>query len=198
MANPGDNAGLFLPSTYEFDIGALQDDVSSSDFKELIVRLYQNINSIVLALNLKETGFYVQTEFVTGKVWYPDPALNSTTGPTPELRQAYRVVVPFGALLNNATKSLVTDVQYPSTSPTTFRVKIIDCVANKITTPFAQVPIPYSSTLQPVPENIELWFDTVVIDANTVALRINIATTSVVTDWTAYTDVDVIIEFLRY
>ena len=178
-----DNVGQFLPTTYEFDIGELTDmEVNSYEFKELIIRLYQNINSIILSVNNKETGYYSLTQFVTGKLWYPNPALNSTTPQTPILRQAYRIVVPFGPLTNNSTKS----VPHGLIVTPTFRMKIIDCVANRPIV-YSAVPIPYASTLQPVPENIEIYID---------ATNINISTISVVTDWTQYTDVDVILEYI--
>ena len=182
MANSQmDNVGLFLPTTYEFDVAQLQDvNVNTPEFKELLVRLYGNVNEIVSALNLKETGKYTLTEFVTGKTWYP------ISNPMVE-RPAFRIVVPFGALVNNACKQ----VPHGITVTPTFRIKIIDCVANRPQnlpgTPFSAVPIPYVSTTNP-PEGVEIFIG---------GVNITICTTSIVTDWTQYTDVDVILEYTK-
>lgn len=64
------NTGLFVPTTNVWDVQQLyQVDIKSPEFKELIVRLYQNVNNIALALNAKESGLYAPYEFVTGEVY---------------------------------------------------------------------------------------------------------------------------------
>lgn len=100
--------GLFLPSTYTFDVAQIyQTDVNSPEFKELLVRMYQNINSIILSLNLKQSGIYDNTdEFVTGAVFYPRPGLTSTTEQESALRQEYVKPIDFGALPNAGNKSV--------------------------------------------------------------------------------------------
>jgi len=65
------NSGLFVPTTNVWEIGLLQSvNVNSPEFKELLVRLYQNVNNIAVSLNLKESGYYIQEEFVTGAQYY--------------------------------------------------------------------------------------------------------------------------------
>lgn len=196
MANQNSNRfGMFLPTTYEYDVTDLGNiNLDSDEFKELIVRLYQSINNIILTLNLKHTGYYTLTEFVNGKLWYPDPTASPTQNNL-DFRQVESIVVPIGPLTNNSTKSVVTTVIVSSTSPSTFRVKNIQCVANKLTLPFSYVPIPYVSTAG-TPESIELYLDTVVV-AGIRYLRVNVSTISVATNWTLYTDVDVYIEYIR-
>ena len=47
------NPGAFVETTQIWDASQIQEmDVNSPDFKELIIRLYQNMNKIALALNL--------------------------------------------------------------------------------------------------------------------------------------------------
>lgn len=91
--------GSFIPTTYTFDIAQLYSvDVTSPQFKELLVRLYQNINNMILVLNTKESGYYALQEFVDGNIYFPNPALNSTTAQSPIYRQEFRFVVNIGAL----------------------------------------------------------------------------------------------------
>lgn len=96
-----DNAeqGVFLPTTYTWDVSELYSiEVTSPEFKELLVRLYQNINRIILAVNAKESGYYPLFEFVTSQQYFPDPALNSLTPQTPAYRQTFRYTLNVGAL----------------------------------------------------------------------------------------------------
>jgi len=68
------NTGSYVPTTNIWDVGRLYEvDVNSDEFKELLVRLYQNINNIALVLNTKVTGYNINQEFLSGKLFY-DPA----------------------------------------------------------------------------------------------------------------------------
>jgi hypothetical protein len=64
------NVGLFIDTTQIWDeyLQAAQENI---DARELFLRLYQNINKIAIALNLKDSGIYSQTEFVNGQQWCP-------------------------------------------------------------------------------------------------------------------------------
>ena len=101
------NAGAFLPTTNIWDVSELKDvDVNSEEFKELLVKLYRNLNNMALSINLRDAGYYDRTEFISGQQFFPNPALSSTTSQTPEYRQAFRKVINFGALPNSSTKSV--------------------------------------------------------------------------------------------
>lgn len=78
------NAGVYLPTTYAFP---------GEDKEQFSVRIYQTINSIINALNLKETGQYLDEEFVTGAMWF-NPADSSPL----KQRNEFREVVNIGAL----------------------------------------------------------------------------------------------------
>jgi hypothetical protein len=94
IPNQTTNTGLFVGTTDVWEVSRLQDiDVNSQEFKLLLTRLYQNINSISLALNLKESAYYLNTPFVTGKVFFPTPGTNQNN-----LRQDQRMVFNIGAL----------------------------------------------------------------------------------------------------
>lgn len=177
------NTGLFLPTTFEFDVARLYEtDVNSPEFKELIVRLYQAVNNVIIATNYKETGLHTLTEFVTGILWYPDPALSSTYSSSALIfRPTFRIVVPCGPLLNNATKS----VAHGLTMTTAFRMKYVEAVANKPTLAFSYIPLNYSDSAGNM-----AW---IIIDGT----NVNITTVSVTIDWTQYTDIDVILYYTK-
>ena len=72
--------GAFVPNTFIWDVQQLQQvDLNSPEFKELLVRLYQNLNLMANVINVKETGMYPLEEFNTGNSWFPNPANNSST-----------------------------------------------------------------------------------------------------------------------
>ena len=82
-----DTFGLFIPTTQIWD--------EAEDTHELVVRLHQNINSIAIALNLKDSGYYnVGLPFVTGQQFFPNPANVNTD---PSFRSTFRLVIDFGA-----------------------------------------------------------------------------------------------------
>jgi len=95
------DAGLFIPTTDIYEIGILENiDPSSPQFKELIVRLSLNLNRISLALNLKESAYYVEEEFITSQLYF-NP--NSTN--TQDLRSGFRKIINIGALPAGVTNT---------------------------------------------------------------------------------------------
>lgn len=89
------NSGQFVPSTNIWDVGQIYEvDVKSPEFKELLVRLYQNVNNITLSLNVKDTAYYINQEFNTSQQYYnlADPSLLT-------LRPGFRMTVHTGALI---------------------------------------------------------------------------------------------------
>lgn len=142
--------GLFLPTTYEFDVSQLSDmKVDSDDFKELIVRLYQNINNMILAINLKETGYYVLTPFVTGQLWYPDPTISNNQN----YRPIHRKVVPFGPIGSGANTPVAHGIPFTNK----WAVVNIDAVAVNNTGTFLYYPLPWASASGSA--NIQLYLD---------------------------------------
>jgi hypothetical protein len=175
------DGGSFIPTNYVWDVAQVYStDVTSPEFKELLVRMYQNINNMILALNLKDTGIYNTSPFINSQVFFPNPSLNSSTSQTPEFRQVYRTVINFGALPNAATKSVAHTIT--CTSNTTFTR--IYATASKTTAPFSYIPIPYSSTVAAA-DNVELYVD---------ATNVNITTAI---NYSAYTTTYVILEYLQ-
>jgi hypothetical protein len=176
---PGNDIGLYIPTTNVWDtnqIQSLQDE--SPQLKELLVRLYQNLNRMALAVNLKESGLFDLNEFVTGEQWFPNP-VNADPSLFSIGRPIYRTVINFGALPNTGSKSVAHNITcYTQTSFT----RIYGC-ATKPTTAFSYIPLPFASPV--LAENIKIEVD---------ATNVVITTGS---DRTAYTTSYVILEYLQ-
>jgi len=173
-----ENPGSFVPTSYIWDVAQLGAiEVTSPEFKELLVRLYQNINNIALVLNTKDSGYYVQEEFVNGQIFYPNPALSSATAQTATYRQVFRKVISFGGLPDTATAQVAHGITVDAN--TTF-TRIYATATNPGT---KSIPIPFASSTAG---------DIISIDVD--ATNINITTAS---NKTAYTVCYVVVEFLK-
>ncbi len=173
--------GAFVTTTNVWDLQQIQMvDVNSQEFKELLVRLYQNINNICIVLNIKDTGMYPMTEYVNGQLWFPNPNNSSATtaAANPIQRQVFRKVINFGALPNTATKSVAHGIICTAaTSFTRIYATATDPV-NKL-----YIPIPYASPV--LANNIEINVD---------ATNVNITTGS---NRTAFTICYVVLEYIQ-
>ncbi len=139
-SNLQNNTGLFVPTTNVWDIDLLSSvDVKSDAFRELLIRLYQNINSISLALNLKDSALYAESEFLNGQVFFED-------------QQAFRLLVNFGALPNATSKTIAHGIE-PANSY--IFTRIYGCATDPVT--MSYIPLPYASPT--LANNIELSVD---------------------------------------
>lgn len=130
------NTGSFVPTTNIWDVALLNDvNVNSPEFKELLVRLYQNVNNICLALNTKDSGFYLQEEFTTGQIYF-NPISNNPT----MLRSTYRIVVNTGALASG-----VTTTAHGLTPANTWTFSKIQGAASNTST-LSYYPLPFAGT----------------------------------------------------
>ena len=179
------NVGLFIDTTQIWDeyLQAAQENI---DARELFLRLYQNINKIAIALNLKDSGLYSQTEFVNGQLWCPINEITNFVGTVgsndsqvnAEPRQVYRKIVFCGALLNAAAKTIPHGIVI---SDTTRFVRIYGA-ANTMNTAVAKLykPIPCTGV-----DPIDLLVD---------ETSITLTTT---TNLTAFNEVWVVLEYLK-
>jgi hypothetical protein len=179
MANPI-YSGAFVPTTNIWDVSQLYDvDVTSPAFKELLVRLYQNINNIAVVLNVKDTGYYLDQEFVNGQLYFPNPNYNSSTAEDPGFRQVWRLVINFGALPNTAAKTFAHGLTI--NGAVTF-TRIYATASD--TTGFNYIPIPYASAS---------GTDNIQIDVN--ATDVTITTAS---DRTNFNICYIVLEYLTF
>lgn len=178
MAWPSEtNPGLFISTTFIWDVGQLTEvDVKSPEFKELLVRLYQNLNNVVIALNLKDSGYYAEQEFVNGQVF---PKIDEVVGASPNAgRQVFRKLITFGALPNTAAKSVLHNISVNNNFTFT---RIYGASTDKIAHQY--IPLPYSS--QTLNENIALSVDGTQVTVTTGINRTN------------FTDTWIIVEYLK-
>ena len=129
------NTGQFVPTTNVWEVSQIGSmDVNSEEFKLLLVRLYQNVNNISIALNAKDAGYYVEQEFNTGQQFF-----NPTSNNQLDLRGAFRKTVNTGALAAG-----VNTVAHGLTIGSTWSfTKILGAASN--TTAGNYYPLPFAS-----------------------------------------------------
>lgn len=174
--NSSINTGLFAPTTFIWQINQIARSEVNQDLQSILVSLYQNIGYVATVANLKESGYYIPQEFVTSKLFFPNPA---ATDPSLALqyRMGYRLLVDFGALPNTGTKA----VAHGLTINHGYQFTDIYAVAND-TVSFQYLPIPYASVIG---DNIEISVD---------ATNVTIATLS---DRTNFNKCYVILEYIK-
>lgn len=170
--------GFLVPTTDVWNVGPIYDLEISEPFKDILVRLYQNLNNISLSLNARDLGYYDTQEFLNSQVFFPNPAFNSSTPVLASYRAVFRKVINFGVLPNAGLKSVAHGITcLPSTSFTRIYATASDPVN------FIYLPIPYASPT--LVNNIELSVD---------GTNVNITTGS---NRTAFTICYVILEYLQ-
>lgn len=174
IPNETENVGLYIPTTNVWDVSELYSvDVTSPEFKELLVRLYQNINNISIAVNLKDSGYYVDQEFVNGQQFF-----NPTPNTTADYRADFRKLIDFGTLPNAGTKSVPHGITVDANTTWT---RIYGAATDPVN--LIGLPLPYAS---PTDANeIELYVD---------ATNVNVITGS---NRTAFTRCYIILEYLK-
>lgn len=174
--------GDFGPTTNIWDVEAeiaSTVDINSIEFRELLIRLYQNLNYISTSLNARDSGYYpIEQLYANGQLFFPNPANDSTSGYNNQVwRQVYRKVIPCGALPNAATTTTAHGIAI--TDAYTF-TRIYGCASD--TTDLLYVPLPYASNT--ANDNIEL-------SVNSTDVVIKTAS-----DWSAYTITNVVLEWI--
>lgn len=169
--------GAFLPTTNVWDVTQVQSiNIQPQELKELLVRLYQNLNLVAQSVNIRDAAYYNTIEFVNGQLFFPNPALSSSTSQYPAFRQVLRKVINFGALPNTATKSVAHGIT--CTSATTF-TRIYGCASD--TTGKNYIPLPYASPT--LANNIELKVDGTNVSVITGSNRTNFNVTYVILEY---------------
>ncbi len=177
MPNNSSDTGLYLPNTFLVEVGAIQEiDLNSQEFRETLVRLYIYLGDMVNALNLKDSGYFITTEFNTSKLLFD---VNNDFN---NLRPIYRTTVNFGALPAAGTKSVAHGIVGIST--TYSFITINGAAFNPSTT--TGIPIPYSSATG-VASNLEITVD---------ATNVNITTGG--TNYSAYTRTLIVLEYVKF
>lgn len=155
MANNGSinsqaNFGSFVPSTFIWQMQEAQSLQIDPGLKQLLVKLYQNLNLMQISLNQREFANYSLTEVLNGQTYFPVPGLNSLSSIQPEDRQVFRTTINFGPLPNTTTITVPHDIDIDSGYSFT---RIYGAATNSNQTSF--IPLPYASCTD-VAHNVEL------------------------------------------
>jgi len=172
--------GAYIENNFVWDVQQLQQtDVKSPEFKELLVRLYQNLGLMAEVINVKDTGLYQVTELVNGQQYFSNPAYNSSTANQPALRNVYRKVINYTtALPNNNTATIAHGIT--CTASTTF-TRIYATASDQ--SGFNYIPIPYASSTS----------------ANNIELRVNGTNVIIITgsNRTNFTQTYIVLEYMQ-
>lgn len=169
------NPGAYLPTTNVWDINQVEavfenDKISQEELKELLIRLYQNLNFMALNVNLKDTGLFPLTEFLTGSQYFPNNLVTNLPSTSTQFRNVFRTVVNFGALVNAGSKSVAHNIQIDAASGPAYSFTRIFAAASD-TTGFNYIPIPYASPV--LANNIEISVDNTNVTITTGSNRTN-------------------------
>lgn len=173
------NSGQYLQTTFTFDVGEIYSSNLNDDgqLRELLVRLYQNLNNMLISLNDKESGTYTTNQFVNGQVFFPS---QPSTSLLPQMnRFVTRVVIDFGALPNAGTKSVAHGIDFNSAVSFTRIYGVATDPINLIA-----LPLPYASPV--LASNIELNVDATNVNVITGSNRIAFTTTYIVLEFLTY------------
>ncbi len=172
--DPQIDTGSFVPTTNIWDVGNIYEvKVDSPEFKELLVRLYQNINNIALVLNTKCSGYYINEQFVSSKLFF-NP--NAESNDALQLRPGFIKTIDTGAL-----GAGVTSINHDIAVTNTFKWMFIYGAATNTGT-LVGYPLPFAGAAG---NNIEV---------RVTATQVVINNTSGVT----FTDSQVTLEYCKY
>jgi len=133
--------------------------------------------TVIIALNLKDSGYYAEQEFINGQVF---PKLAEVANESPKQgRQVFRKLISFGAL-PNGSKSIAHGISLLNASFTITR--LYGAASDKVAKSY--LPLPYSSPTA-LNQNISLSMDATNVTVTTGINR------------TSYTDTWIIVEYLK-
>lgn len=169
--------GAFVPTSFIWDVARINEvDVNSAEFKELLVRLYQNVVNIANTLNIKDSGYYNVLEFVTGQLLFPNQNFDSQTLQSASFRQILRKTIIFGTLPNTGTKSVAHGITV--TAETTWFM-----IRATATDPIGLTGIEISYASPTLANNIEINVDATNINITTGSNRSNYTICNVVLEY---------------
>lgn len=168
---------LQVPTT---DIFTIEDiDVPIPGLKEFLVTLTYNVNNMALAMNMKDTGYYLTTEIANSQSYFNASGNTLVAGTEP--RSVYRTVVWWNQPLPNAATATMPHNIQGITPATTFRfTRIYGCATNPALPEF--IPLPYSSTIAAA-NNIELSANQINVTIRTGVNRSNFTSAFIVLEY---------------
>lgn len=183
MANPA-QFGSFVPTTNIWDPVQISSLNIPPDLKELLIRMYQNLNLMSVVLNTKDSGYYDLQEFVNGQLFFPPMNSGSQTNPyiAPAYRQVFRKILNLAQVAGVALPAGVTNVNHNIIVTPTLTFTRIYGVANDPATN-NYYPLPWASAGGAT--NIE-----VIVNATQVVITNNSGIT--------FSNCYIVLEFIKY
>jgi hypothetical protein len=184
------NIGSYIETTQILSDDEIRNlNPNDPKLKEYLIKLQEKINLIALVLNTKESGFYSLDEFVTGNLYFPDPAnltRSSPSGVAPNYRNTFRVTINFGQLPNNTTKSVAHGISFQaSNAPLNYNGYTLVSTTGGAsdTTARLYIPIPFPHATGAASISMD-------IDATNVTITTN-------NNRTNFNDCKIVLEFLK-
>lgn len=171
--------GFLIPTTDVWNVSEVYEvDLTSEAFRDLIVRLYQNLNNMALSVNVRDAGYYDTKQFLNGQVFFPNPTLTADASTAAQYRAVYRKVINFGALPNTAAKTVAHGI---TCSAKTSFTRIYGVANDQVA--LSYLPLPFASPTL----------------ANNISLEVDAANVTITTgsNRTAYTLTYVVLEYLQ-
>jgi hypothetical protein len=159
-----DNTGLFIPTTNVWDLYFVESLTKDEQLRNVLVKLYENMNQIALALNKKDSGAFVEFEFINGQTF------------TNNAIQVFRKLVACGPLPDNNTKKIP---HYINPGNSYSFTKIYGCASNPIN--LLYIPLPLASSTGT--GQVELYVDKNDVVITTSATYSQYTTTYVVLEY---------------
>lgn len=170
------NQGSFSPTTFILDVENIyRTEVNTPEFKELLVRLYQNLFLMATILNTKHSALYPLQEFCNGQAYFP---LVGSSQQTNQYRQVFRTTIDFGALPNATSIARPHNIDIR----TSFRfTRIYGASSDPLN--MAYIPLPYASSNGT--DNIQVDVD---------VTNVTLTTTK---NWSSYTTTYLVLEYVK-
>lgn len=141
--------------------------------------IVEQLKRIALAVNVREIGWFLDEEVLSGKAFIPGVTALSNLSTSQVFRQVLRKVIDFGTLPNAGTKSVPHGIVFDNNFTL---VQMYAAATDPVA--FLALPIPYVDPIT-LANGIRLDMD---------ATNINIRTAA---NYTAYTRTSVVIEYLQ-
>lgn len=134
MTSPSDNQQLesYVP-VY---------DVVPENWEEARAFLVEQLKRLALAVNIREIGWFLDEELLSGKAFIPGTNNVASAGTSQTFRTVLRKVIDFGALPNAATKSVPHGINFDAN----FSLVFMGAYATNPTA-FIAFPIPYADPI---------------------------------------------------
>lgn len=153
-------------------------DVAPETWEEGRVFIVEELKKLANAINVREIGFLLDQELLSGKSFIPGANIVTDGGSSQQFRTVLRKVIDFGTLPNTATKS----VPHGITFDANFTLVQMYAAATDPVGLFA-IPIPYAYPI--LNQEIGIYMD---------STNVNIVTGA---NQTAYTRCFVVIEYMQ-